>query len=180
MLVSGAEIGVAPCLPSGSGCHPPASLPSAAGEGPVCSRPALLWYSLNPLFFERARLCIRLEPFVGEFFVFSLPGYPTIWVVSSLRLSSGNSGPVLTLIMQPAPPCPAPDHWWPTRASELLLCWELQLGAYSVGFFFFLFLQVMLPSEIPKLPTDLPVRGFPAVLKLLLLHSSLPRAGLHP
>ena len=32
----------------------------------------------------------------------------------------------------------------------------------------------MLPSEIPKLPTDLLVRGFPGVWKLLLLHDSLP------
>ena len=35
----------------------------------------------------------------------------------------------------------------------------LRLGVYSVGFF----LLVMLPSEIPKLPTDLPVRGFPTM-----------------
>ena len=32
----------------------------------------------------------------------------------------------------------------------------------------------MLPSEIPKLPTDLPVRGFPTVWKLLLLHDISP------
>ena len=38
----------------------------------------------------------------------------------------------------------------------------------------------MLPSDIPKLPTDLPVRGFSGVWKLLLLHDSLPRMGLHP
>ena len=38
----------------------------------------------------------------------------------------------------------------------------------------------MLPSEIPKLPTDPPVRGFPGVWKLLLLHNSLPRMGLIP
>ena len=37
----------------------------------------------------------------------------------------------------------------------------------------------MLPSEIPKLPTDLLVKGFPAVWKLLLLHNYLPRTGLH-
>ena len=48
---------------------------------------------------------------------------------------------------------------------------------HSVGFFFLLL--VMLPSEIAKLPTDLPVRGFPTVWKLLLLHYSLPRTGLH-
>ena len=39
---------------------------------------------------------------------------------------------------------------------------ELWLGMHSVGFSF-LFFPVMLPSEIPKLPTDLPVRGFPTV-----------------
>ena len=44
------------------------------------------------------------------------------------------------------------------------------------GFFFFLL--VMFPSEIPKLPTDPPVRGFPGVWKLLLLYDSLPRMGL--
>ena len=38
----------------------------------------------------------------------------------------------------------------------------------------------MLPSEIPKLPTDQPARGFPIVWKLLLLHDSLLRTGLHP
>ena len=31
----------------------------------------------------------------------------------------------------------------------------------------------MLPSEIPKLPTDPPVRGFPGVWKLPFLHGSL-------
>ena len=42
------------------------------------------------------------------------------------------------------------------------------------------FLPVMLPSEIPKLPTDLPMRGFPGVWKLLLLHDSLPGIRLRP
>ena len=37
----------------------------------------------------------------------------------------------------------------------------------------------MLPSEIPKLPTDPLVRGFPGVWKLLLFYDSLPRTGLH-
>ena len=45
-----------------------------------------------------------------------------------------------------------------------------------MGFAFFL--PVILTSEIPKLPTDLQVRGFPAVWKLL--QDSIPRAGLHP
>ena len=58
------------------------------------------------------------------------------------------------------------------RASGLLLHWQLQLGGGGVCFFFFLL--VMLPSEIPKLPTDPPVRGFPTVWKIFLLHDFLP------
>ena len=46
--------------------------------------------------------------------------------------------------------------------------------------FIYFFLLVMLPSEIPKLPTDPPVIGFPGVWKLLLFYDSLPRIGLHP
>ena len=38
----------------------------------------------------------------------------------------------------------------------------------------------MLPSEILKFPTDPPVRGFPAIWKLILLHNSLPRKVLPP
>ena len=38
----------------------------------------------------------------------------------------------------------------------------------------------MLLSEIPKLPTDQPVRGFPDAWKLLLFYDSLPRTGLLP
>ena len=38
--------------------------------------------------------------------------------------------------MPPTPPCSAPARWWQMRTSGLLLCWELQLGTYSVGFFF--------------------------------------------
>ena len=90
--------------------------------------------------------------------------------VSSLRLSSGHSGLVLTLSMQPAPPCPAPACWWWMRGSGLLLCWQLQLDAYSMGFP----PPIMLPSEIPTLPTDLLVTVSPAVWKLFLLHDSPP------
>ena len=38
----------------------------------------------------------------------------------------------------------------------------------------------MLPAEIPKLPTDSPVRGFPGVWKLLLFHDSLLGTSLCP
>ena len=39
--------------------------------------------------------------------------------------------------MQPMPPCPAPACWWQMQVSGLLLYWQLWLGVYSVGFFFF-------------------------------------------
>ena len=59
-----------------------------------------------------------------------------------------------------------------------------QLGVFDrcviCGFFFFFPLPVMLPSEIPKLLTALPGRGFPGISKFLLLHDSLPRMCLCP
>ena len=58
--------------------------------------------------------------------------------------------------MQPTPPCPAPARWWPTKASGLLLCWQFWLGVILL----LLFLWVMLPSEIPKLPTSHLWEGF--------------------
>ena len=94
-----------PRLPlSSSGCHPPTSLPPA-GNGPVRSRLALLWYSLSPLFCEWAQQCLRLGLFAGIvlslslFFSLSLaiPQFGLLSHISSLRLSSGCSGPVFTL-----------------------------------------------------------------------------------
>ena len=40
------------------------------GEGPICRRLALLWYSRHPLFCEQARLCLRAFP--GKFLSLSL------------------------------------------------------------------------------------------------------------
>ena len=98
--------------------------------------------------------------------------------VISLRLSSGHSGLVLILSTDYAacPPCPSPARWWQTQASELPLQLAVAVSVYSVGFWFF-FLPLMLPSEIPKLPTHPPVRRFPTIWKVLL-HDSLPRMGL--
>ena len=104
--ISGAKI--VPCLPALAVACLPLSL--QWGDGPVCSQLALLWYSLNPLFCELARLCLRLELFTGKFplslsLSLSLSFSPSLAVlqfglqshVSSLRLSTGFSGPVLTL-----------------------------------------------------------------------------------
>ena len=87
---------------SGSGCSPPASLPPV-GHGPVRSQLALLWYSVSPLFCERAWQCPRLELFVGKFslslslFSLAIAQSGLLSHVSSLRLPSGHSGPVLPL-----------------------------------------------------------------------------------
>ena len=75
-----------------------------AGDGPVCSQLALLWYSISPLFCEQAWQCLRLELFSGKLFSLSLfslslaiPQSGLLSQVSSLRWPSGHSGPVLIL-----------------------------------------------------------------------------------
>ena len=155
----------------------PASLPLGR-EGPI-GQPAssLLVFSQS---FENARgHRAVLQPLAGKVFFFlslAIPWFGFQSHISSLRLSLGHSGPVLTLRpdVQPRPPCPARTRWWQTQASVLIVV----VRCIFCGFFFF-FLPVMLPSKIPKLPTLMPVGGFPTVWKLLL-HASLPRMGLHP
>ena len=79
--ISGAEI--APCLPAFT-CLP---LCLWQGDGLVHSLLALLWYSLNPLFFEQARLCLKLELFTEKFSLSPptplLCDYHTVWVAIS-------------------------------------------------------------------------------------------------
>ena len=115
-----------------------------------------------------------------------LSGDPTVWVlshISSLRLSSGHSGLVLTLRTSYAgcASLPSPHSLvvdlsvWATSPLEVVVK-RIICGFYLLNFF----LLVMLPSEIPKLPTDSPVRGFSGVWKLLLLHDSLSGTGLSP
>ena len=140
MPVSGAEI--APCLQALAVPRLPLCL--QWGKGPVYSHLALLWYLLNPFLCEQARLRLRLEFFMGKFSC-SLSFFLSLWLptqfgllshLSSLRLSSGQSGLVLNLCMQPVPLCPDPTRWWRLLKFGLLLCWELRLGTYSVGFLF--------------------------------------------
>ena len=155
-------------LPSGSGCHPPASLPLAAGRD--LSAAGQLSFGIRSILCSVSWPGCELEPFVGKFSQ-----------VSSLRLSSGCSGWVLTLSTNYAArtslssPCSlvADASIWATS--------QLAVAVRHVfcGFLFFP-LPVKLPSEIPKLLTDPPVRGFPTVWKCLLLHDSLPRTGLRP
>ena len=62
--------------------------------------------------------------------------------------------------MQWAPPCPAPARWWWTWASGLLLCWQLQLGAYSVGYLFIFFSWLCCPLRFQNSPQILLWEGF--------------------
>ena len=58
--------------------------------------------------------------------------------VSSLRLPSGHSGPVLTLRMQPVPPCPAPA----CGGCRHLCCFYTEgatVGLIICGFYLFIF-----------------------------------------
>ena len=177
--MSGSEI--APCLPALAVARLPLCLQQ--GERPVHSWLALLWYLLNPLFCERARLCLRT--FHGKFSLsFFLSGY-----FYSL-------GFYLTLAPSDRPQgvqAQSPPYAWSPRLpvqcpSSLLADASVRdtspLGVMArhviCGFFCFTFLLVMLPSEIPKLSTDPLVRGFTGVWKLLLLQDSLPGVDLHP
>ena len=96
MLVSGANIAL--CLLALA----VTSLPLCLGwvDGPICSWLARLQYSLNLLLCEQARLHLRLELFEGKFFfplLLAIPQFGLLSHESSLRVSSGHSGPVLTL-----------------------------------------------------------------------------------
>ena len=69
----------------------------------------------------------------------AIPQFELLSHISSFRLSSGHSGLVLTLSMQPVTPCSAPTWWLQTGASGLLLHWELWLHGYSAGFIYLIF-----------------------------------------
>ena len=73
----------------------PSPLPPVfCGAGPVCSLRALLWTCWVPLFCERPAVCLGRLIFSLSF---AVPQFKLVTHKSSLRLSSGHSGPVLTL-----------------------------------------------------------------------------------
>ena len=97
-VISGAEIAAAPCLPALAVTHLPLCLRGQWEGVPVCSWLALLWYSLNLLFCEWARLDIRA--FHGKVLFFpslAIPQFGLLSHVSSFGLSSGHSVLVLSL-----------------------------------------------------------------------------------
>ena len=68
--------------------------PASSGTGLVLSLRALLWTCSDPLFCERPAVCS------GRFIIslsLAVPQFKMVTQKSSLQLSSGHSGPVLTL-----------------------------------------------------------------------------------
>ena len=102
------------------------------------------------------------------------PQFGLLSHVSSLRLLSGHSGLVLTLSnavhTSLSSPCLLVVDT-SVQATSLLgvAIRHVICGFYSfIHLFIYFLLPVILPSEISKLSTGLPVRGFPGVWKLLL------------
>ena len=113
---------------------------------------------------------------IQTFFLFLLSlslAIQQFWLLSrlgSLRLPSGHSGPVLTLSNAARSSLSLPrllegdTSVW--AAALLGAAVRHVICGFSL-FLYLFFLPVILPSEIPSLPTDPPVRGFPGVWKLL-------------
>ena len=86
--------------------------------------------------------------------LFFLSGCPTVWVAISCLCPQ--------IVLRAFRPSPYPKHpahaslspvcWWLMQASRLLLHWELWLGAYSVGFFFFFYSQLCCPLRFQNSP----------------------------
>ena len=68
--------------------------PASGGAGLICCRLALPWTCSDPLFCERLAVCSGRLIFSLSF---AVPQFKLVSHKSSLRLSSGHSGPVLTL-----------------------------------------------------------------------------------
>ena len=89
--------------------------------------------------------------------------------VSSLRLPSGHLGLVLTLSNAAHASLPSPR----LLVAGAGMCAALHWGSYCwtrnlwVLIIYLFFITVMLPCVVPRLATDLAVRVFPGVWKLL-------------
>ena len=143
---------------------------TASGEDHKWQQLALLWYSLrhNPLFCESTRgHSALLEPShkKGPLFLFqAFPLFERLCHISTLRVSSGHLTMVLTLMSDDA----ATSAFSPSL--HLLP---------ADAFLFFSFLLCCPLRSYCSLLTQ-PVRGFPAVWKLLFLYNSFHRMGLYP
>ena len=144
---------------------PPPCLLPLAGDGSVHRQLALLWNCSVPLFCEWPAVCLgRLILSLS----LAIPQFKLLSHVSSLRLPSGLSGPVLTL-SNAAHSSPFSPH---LLVADVSIWGTFLLGVafrHVICGFYLFFLPVRLPSEIWKFPPDPPVRGFPGVWKLPLL-----------
>ena len=139
-----------PAGPSGSGCL------SLEGDG---LQPALF----SPLFCVWAWRCL------WAFRVVAIPQSGLLAQVSLLWLHSGLSGLILKKYCSPCLPAQPPLS---SGGCRHLRCFSAE-GSYHwahnlwVLIIYLFFLPVMFPSVIPRLATDLAVRVFPGVWKLL-------------
>ena len=76
--------------------------------------------------------------------------------INSLRLSSEHSGMVLTLRTDDATLAALPSPYSLVVDASIWATSLLAVAVRHVFCAFFFFLPVVLPSEIPKLPTDTP------------------------
>ena len=143
-------------------CCPLLALAACHWRGMICSRLSLF----SPLFCAWAWRCLRLGL---AFHMVDIPQSGLLAQVSSLRLPSGHSGQVLTLSRAACASLPSPS----LLVVGAGVCSASLLGNYHwarnlwVLIIYLFFLPVILPSVFPRLTTDLAVRVFPGVWKLL-------------
>ena len=146
-LVDNASLGLQLPLPALAACH---------RRGMVCSK----LVPFSPLFWW----CLR------AFLMVAVPQSGLLAQVSLLRLPSGHSGQILTL--SNAQPPLASDRCRHLRCfSAGSYHWTRNLWVLIIYLFF---LPVMLPSVVPRLATDLPMRVFPVVWKFLFFKTPFP------
>ena len=172
-------------LPSSSGCCPPGSLPLVEGRGLYAA--SQLSFGVCSILCSVSRPGWALEPFMGKFSFFSLslaiPQFGLLSHVSSLRLSSGHSGLVLTLSTDYAAHASLsstcllvedPSVW----GTSLLAAIRHVFCVVVVVFFFSSPGCVALwDSKTPQRPA---CERLSYCLETFFLHDSLPRAGLCP
>ena len=140
---------------------PLSALAACHWRGIVCSQLVLL----SPLFCEWAWWCLMVRAFSG----IAIPRSGLLSQVSSLRLPSGHSGPVLTLSNAAHASLPSPR----LLVVDAGACAASPLGSFHwtgnlwVLFIYLFSFLVMLPSVVPRLATDPTVRVFPGVWKFL-------------
>ena len=123
-------------MPSGSGCGTPASV-SLVGERALYTASYLSFcICLVLCSVSRPGCLLDLSQEISLFFFFvhlEILRFGLLSHLSSLRLSSGHSGPVLTLSTDYAAHVPVFSPC--SLVVDGSLCWQLQLGTCSVGFF---------------------------------------------